>query len=904
MKKDVKEEADYSESNYDEFSGYRENLFTGMTYDAEDKEADIVYSQIDQRMDSRRKRQREEIEKKEEEEARRKRPVIQEQFKDLKRELGKVSSSEWESIPESKDLSRQNQFVKKRKEQFTAATDNLVMSSLTNIKGQQTAMLDPRQQKYGGIATPLNGMMTPIGSGLMTPLGGMSTPIGSQDLTGLRGVRNKVLSLKLDRVADSVSGQTVVDPKNFLTDLNSIKVSNEAEVSDIKKARLLLKSVITTNPKHAPGWIAAARLEKETGRLTQARNLIAKGCEACPTNEDVWLEAVRLSPPKDAKGILAKAVQQIPHSVKLWMKAKDLEEDQEAKSAVLRRALEIIPKSVALWKAAIELESPEDARIMLGRAVELIQGPESVDMWLALARLETYENARIVLNKAREALPTEPQIWLAAAKLEEANGNVKNVDAIISKANKSLAAHNVVIDREQWIHEAEVAERGKSISVCQAIIRATIGIGVEEQDQRTTWSRDAEECLSRGSAETARAIYAHMLTVFPAKKSVWMLAAQLEKQHGTRESLDQVLARAVDYCPQAEVLWLMRAKEQWLGGDVDKAREILESAFRANPESEQIWLAAVKLERENKGFQRARMLLAKARERAATPRVWRHSARLERLLGANDKEKELLEEGIKKFPNYAKLYIMLAEQLSDEKQYDAAREVYKRVAKACPDSVDVWVSYAKMEVAVSSNYSRARSILETARQKIPANPQLWLTAIRVEQKAAMEKKGGAEAGEKKVADTMIAKALQECPKAGLLWAHAIASDGLKARKARSYDALKQCTDDVHVFAAVAKLFWFDRKVKKARSWFQRAVTVDPSQADIWAAYYKFELEHGTAETQADVLKKANEAEPRNGEKYKVLKRRVENHSLKTEDYIKRIAESTKDIFEIFPTGNV
>jgi len=41
-----------------------------------------------------------------------------------------------------------------------------------------------------------------------------------------------------------------------------MKVSSDAEIGDIKKARLLLKSVINTNPKHAPGWIAAARLEE------------------------------------------------------------------------------------------------------------------------------------------------------------------------------------------------------------------------------------------------------------------------------------------------------------------------------------------------------------------------------------------------------------------------------------------------------------------------------------------------------------------------------------------------------------------------------------------------------------------------------------------------------------------
>ena len=85
------------------------------------------------------------------------------------------------------------------------------------------------------------------------------------NLTEIGEGRRKVVSINLDRMADSVSGQTVVDPKGYLTDLNSIVLSSDAEIGDIKKARMLLKSVINTNPKHAPGWVAAARLEELAG---------------------------------------------------------------------------------------------------------------------------------------------------------------------------------------------------------------------------------------------------------------------------------------------------------------------------------------------------------------------------------------------------------------------------------------------------------------------------------------------------------------------------------------------------------------------------------------------------------------------------------------------------------------
>ena len=54
-------------------------------------------------------------------------------------------------------------------------------------------------------------------------------------------------------------------------------------------------------------------------------------------------------------------------------------------------------------------------------------------LWLALARLENYNNARKVLNKARENIPTDRQVWISAAKLEEAYDNIPMVEKIIER---------------------------------------------------------------------------------------------------------------------------------------------------------------------------------------------------------------------------------------------------------------------------------------------------------------------------------------------------------------------------------------------------------------------------------------------------------------------------------------
>lgn len=284
-----------------------------------------------------------------------------------------------------------------------------------------------------------------------------------------------------------------------------------------------------------------------------------------------------------------------------------------------------------LWKETVNLESSAtDARILLSRAVEVI--PLSVELWLALARLETPDKARAVLNKARKAIPTSHEIWIAAGRLlEEALSPAKTaeerakelgvVDMTIEKAVMELRRHQVLLTRDQWLKEAEKCESEGSVRTCEAIIKATVSMEIEEEDRLDTWVGDAESAESRGMVGSARAILAYALKVFPDRRSLWRRAAELEKAHGTRESLDAILNRAVVHCPQAEVLWLMAAKEKWLAGDVPAAREVLERSFVANPESEQIWLAAVKLEAENGEFAVARELLIRARTVADTERV-------------------------------------------------------------------------------------------------------------------------------------------------------------------------------------------------------------------------------------------------------------------------------------------
>jgi len=749
----------------------------------------------------------------------------------------------------------------------------------TPFPGTGTAMASGTSTAYPGTGTAYPGTGTAY-PGMGTAMPGQ----GALNLGEIGHARKTMMGVKLDQASDSVTGQTVVDSKAYEHDLNSLTPKNLGNLGDIKKGRMLLKSVRQTNPKHAPAWIASATLEAITGRLQAARNIIMKGTEVNADSEDIWLEAIKLMPVNNQKSVAAQGVAACPLSVKLWLRACDLETDKKSKRAVLRKALLSVPGAVRIWKAAVDLEELEDAKILLGRAVECCK--TSVELWLALAHLSPYAEAQKVLNRARKAVPTDRTIWITAARLEETAGKQHNVEKLIQTGVKSLRNNGVEINREEWIKEAERAETTENIATAQAIIRTILGEGVETDDRKSQWMEDAEASISHRALGCARAIYAHALTAFPSDEDIWLEAAVYEKGHGTSESLDNHLAKAVKYCPRAEILWLMAAKSQWTEGNVDGARQILAHAFTANKNSEQIWLAAIKLESENDEFDRAASLLKNARQEAGGARVWIKSVHLEWVQGKLDDARELLGQAVEQEGDEPKLWMMRGQIEQQGGNLDGAREIFGRGRKKCPNSVPLWILSARLEMA-AKNYTRARSILERGRTINENCDELWLEAVRVEQACTSNTSSTSK--------NIMAKALQDCPASGRLWAHAIFMEDKPARRTKSVDALKKCENDPKVLLAVARLFLSEGKNKKARSWFMRTVKLDPDYGDAWAAYYKFELQHGDEDRQAKLIKHCANADPRHGELWQSFTKNVEHWKKPTAEMLAMAAKATVDL---------
>jgi pre-mRNA-processing factor 6 len=177
----------------------------------------------------------------------------------------------------------------------------------------------------------------------------------------------------------------------------------------------------------------------------------------------------------------------------------------------------------------------------------------------------------------------------------------------------------------------------------------------------------------------------------------------------------------------------------------------------------------------------------------------------------------------------------------------------------------LWILASRFE-ETNSSAIKARATLEKARVLNQTEPDVWLESINVETRA----------GNTAMAKALLAKSLQTCPTSGKLWSQAIIMENRPQRKARSADALKKCENDAIVVMTIARLFWAERKIDKARNWFERASKTDPDVGDVWAWWLAFEKLHGTPAQRQVVVDGCVQAEPKHGEEWQKISKDLSN----------------------------
>lgn len=103
----------------------------------------------------------------------------------------------------------------------------MIVTCMTSVICRYTPLPDSMITSKVGSGEPSSSINTPF-PGDATP--GFNTPASDIDMKKIGQARNTLMDIKLTQVSDSVSGQTVVDPKGYLTDLQSMIPSHSGDI--------------------------------------------------------------------------------------------------------------------------------------------------------------------------------------------------------------------------------------------------------------------------------------------------------------------------------------------------------------------------------------------------------------------------------------------------------------------------------------------------------------------------------------------------------------------------------------------------------------------------------------------------------------------------------------------------
>lgn len=795
----------------------------------EDEEADEIYQEIDNRLKNRNKRR---ISPEEDIDDGDNITKISNQFVDLKKNLLNITEEQWANLPEVGDLTKRNKRQRKLE-----------------------------QEQKRSYAAP---------DSLIAGIGSVGNVDSTVDLGALTSERQKLLGSKIDSNFD-FNQEDTVDSASYLNEISNLSQNNDEE---IKKIKTILSSFTKADPKKPEGWIARARLEEFNKSFESAKKLIQQGCVNCPFDEEIWLENVRLnrSDVKYAKIIVAEGVKLNNKSLKLWLKATELEQEVFNKKRVIRKALESLPTSAELWKESINYEENIEDKIKIAqKATELV--PEEEDLWLILIELQPYNDAKSSLNKARKSLPSSVNIWLTACKLEFVNNpNSDKIEKMVKKALKEC-----VLERDEWYQHAINFENLQLSYITDVIVNVLLS-----EDEESNYSLLLSEADKyKEHIFVYRSILNFLVVKFPKKTAIWRRLIELYKLHFEVSELYKIFENIIQILPKNPIFWLMYSKEVWKNGDIRRAKQILEKAFESLSRNADIWLALIKLENVEKNYDKARELFREAKLNVNNERVWYKYVTFLRQLGSIDEALDSIEEGLTRFPSCYKLYMQKAQILEEGGDLLSARSILSLGTKSVPESVELWIYLSEIDFKLG-NGTRARATLDLGLLKNPKSDKLWVPKLELEKKLN-------NTDQVKV---MLSKALKEFPHSSYLWSYNLTFNNKKSlRKTLYQDALSATNNNVRVLIIIGYNFWVDGKFDKAKRWFERAIVADEDFGDAWGWYFNFLIKNKETQEEMDAfLKKFSDIEPRHGDLWPIVSKRIENSDKTPMEVLKLVAE--------------
>ncbi|RCK64049.1 Pre-mRNA-splicing factor 6 [Candida viswanathii] len=761
--------------------------------DEEDEEADRIYEEIEKKLAS--KKATPKTSPPQSQTATTNKP----QFSDLKRQLANLTEDDWLNLPEPGDMTRRNKrmrLLEQQQQRMYSAPDTLIAAASSSANG-------------------------------------------STNFKSLSESRDKFLSSQLDNLLPKSANVTSTDARLQESILSMDGAEQDLKYADFQKSRSILSSLRKTEPYKPSSWIQSARLEEQNKNYKLAKSYILEGCKKCPKSDEIWLENIRLnrSDLKLCKQLVNTALGYVPKSENLWVKAMDLEAETFNKRKVVMKSLENLPGSSKLWKLLIDLETDQDTvKKLLGKAVEMC--PLVWEFWLGLINLSNYEESKKLLNQARKKLTGDPNVWIAACKLEEREQDVElsKLVKLMDKAIKEASSRG--ISKDEWYQMAIEAEKEEFRNTSRAIVSSYLNAHKERAND-SSLLEDVDKLVTNGNVIVGRAILDHIIESHSHDVSHWRKLITSMKKFTDLEVLFSYYNKAIELNPSTALFYLMFAKDKWqLANDIPEARAILNRAAAAMPKDISIKFAIIKLELRSGHIDSARDYIKEIIDTSPmeSEKFWYKYIHILRCLKSTE-ALETCQKALRLFPESWKLYLQNIQILQDMNKPEQAREIASISVKKCKGAPQLWIKLSEIDEQLGI-LIRARAVIDQAMVTNPESPDLWSYKIQFEKQ-----------NQDLVAARNISnKSLKKFPHNADLWIEYLwLLPKMSQRKTAFLDALKATDNSSLILLVIGVFFWYDGKYNKCKNWFERSLLLDNTNGDTWAWLFNYLKKFGTKE---------------------------------------------------------
>lgn len=864
-----------NDSDNEELADNNENGLLGFkSKTQEDVEADKIYNDVETRLHKKRKHN---VLEEAKEELKDKYAKISNEFVDLKKELSKVSENEWLNLPEAGDFTKRNKRFRERiqnEKRFYNVSDTLI----TDLQDKS------KEERY-----------------LMDE---------STNFEMISSTRDKMLGAKLDQLGSKnkdIVGENDNATKEYLNHLDKLlSTESDFDVADIKKLRLIFKSLRQTNPRSSHNWISSAKLEIQAKNFDEARKILNEGCTYCSRDENIWFEYLILNENDHFKfdQIMKKSLSLNPKSEKLWLLNINFETDEFKKIKKCEKALTFINTSAKLWKLYIDLqENDEDIKRTIEIAIKLL--PYDWDLYLRLLKYGSYEENKNLLNDARKKAPNSVEVWIQALRLEEDNN--ASEEKISKMCNKVMIKfkENDAID---WFEKCCELDK-KYPKTSKGLI-----IGYLSKMKGDTQIFEVQDMYRKCIAlklSISITIFEYILINNPKEIPIWRDFFNYLKMRDNDRNYDE-LFKWYDYCIKVNdgvaEFYLRYSKDLWkLNNDIPLAKKILYIGLKQIPENLSLILGIIKLEITFDNFSKALEILQKYRLTNPTSydilleliqlcRQLYHLSKKKKLEDGNpvtlislEKIEKYIDEGIKQFPAHLEqLLLIKAEHFEiDWLDIKKSKEFYGSGSEMYKHNIEFWIRYINLLIKHDRNIIKARSVLDKALSVNGTNEDLWIYKIKFEKRYSGNENGKSSSGE------LISKVFQINNKSSKFWdlklRYEINSKKTEFKKLILHSMRQTNSSHLIMLRIAITFFLVFENFSKAEIWFRNSIKKNLKNIDIycWLFIFYKKTEPKKAE---EIINEIENIDNKQGRFWSVVSNDVRNFKLKTLDLVELVAE--------------